>query len=797
MPSLGALARRWMPVGLCLVVPWVWWHYKLGAAAARASVNFWNADQFFYTVPAVAYARWMLRQGIVPLWNPYQLCGAPFLAVQLHGMLYPPHLLAAVLPMAAWARAMLVGHFALGMAGAWWCARIFGAARLAALLAGVAYALGGSLAGLGMTSMHPALVSAAWFPWQLGLTRALLRAERAWRWRAAALGATIALSFLGGHPQYVVMAAHLCGLYALLHALVLTWRTGFGVAAGRMLRFALAAAVAIGLAGVQLLPTAELMARSQRQPGALLAAAANDPFGYVTPRGILQSLLYPTFRPGGLPGEAHVGTAALALAVLPFFSGRYRARAAFLWLAATAAWGIALGNRFPLFRWYLCVPGASLFRIPQRYSVVAGLCLSLSGALGASSLARRRTARAVGACLAAAAALPAALWSIAYFAVAWTDYDARGSWALLRHGALFLGWGLLFALPGLRASRRWRHALLLLLAGATAWELYGAADLRWAVPATNPQALRLPVKAMQFLHERQGYSRLFAANSPSADFPRRIPLKVGMLAGLYSISDYENLFDYRYAQILDRFGLPRMPGSAHMGPFVERLGARETLFLRLLGVRFVLARRDVRLPIELPLVYRDAQYEAYEVPDPLPRVYVARAVRAAPSPQAALRAVLGDTEFLLDRGAIVEGPAPLGMQSGGGTAEIVRYRPHSVELRAELDRPSLVVLLDQFDPHWKVAIDGRAAEVVRANYIFRGVWVPAGTHQVRFAYHPLPVYAGAALTAGTLFALLAAGWATVRRSGAASGGGLAAEAAPAAPVPELNALGNQPGDAKE
>src|SRR6266436_6764096 len=46
------------------------------------------ADMFIYWRP---FAAEQLRQGRVPLWNPYVFCGQPFLGWGVGGVLYPPN----------------------------------------------------------------------------------------------------------------------------------------------------------------------------------------------------------------------------------------------------------------------------------------------------------------------------------------------------------------------------------------------------------------------------------------------------------------------------------------------------------------------------------------------------------------------------------------------------------------------------------------------------------------------------------------------------------------------------------
>jgi hypothetical protein len=81
-----------------------------------------------------------------------------------------------------------------------------------------------------------------------------------------------------------------------------------------------------------------------------------------------------------------------------------------------------------------------------------------------------------------------------------------------------------------------------------------------------------------------------------------------------------------------------------------------------------------------------------------------------------------------------------------GQVEIVQRDPNSVTLEAKLSRPGYVLLLDRYDPSWQATIDGREAEVWRANQIFRAVYTPAGQHEIRFYYRQRGLQAGLALS---------------------------------------------------
>jgi len=67
----------------------------------------------------------------------------------------------------------------------------------------------------------------------------------------------------------------------------------------------------------------------------------------------------------------------------------------------------------------------------------------------------------------------------------------------------------------------------------------------------------------------------------------------------------------------------------------------------------------------------------------------------------------------------------------------VKYGNTEIELEADSPDGGWVVLNDVWQPWWFAEVDGRPAEILRANVLFRAVAVPPGRHKVRFVFRPL------------------------------------------------------------
>ncbi|MEW5961835.1 MAG: hypothetical protein AB1801_29290, partial [Chloroflexota bacterium] len=177
-----------------------------------------GVDPFLYFYPYKAYAAESLRQGRLPLWNPYLFMGAPLLANSQVGLLYPPNWLFIWLDppkQVAWSIGLhiaLAGVFMLAYAR-----RSLGLGWGAALAAAIVFAFGGYL-GAQVEHINQ-LNAAVWLPLLfLWYDLALAEPPRRWFWLLwLAMG--VALTLLAGHAQTVFISLFGLGLSALWPAL--------------------------------------------------------------------------------------------------------------------------------------------------------------------------------------------------------------------------------------------------------------------------------------------------------------------------------------------------------------------------------------------------------------------------------------------------------------------------------------------------------------------------------------------------------------------------------------------------
>ncbi|NCN58339.1 hypothetical protein COW99_02535 [Candidatus Roizmanbacteria bacterium CG22_combo_CG10-13_8_21_14_all_38_20] len=68
--------------------------------------------------------------------------------------------------------------------------------------------------------------------------------------------------------------------------------------------------------------------------------------------------------------------------------------------------------------------------------------------------------------------------------------------------------------------------------------------------------------------------------------------------------------------------------------------------------------------------------------------------------------------------------------------ELLDYLANEVAVQLDTNCEAILVLSDNYYPGWNAYIDGEKTKIYRANYTFRAVVVPGGSHEIYFKYEP-------------------------------------------------------------
>jgi hypothetical protein len=798
-------------VGLILILPLVlFWRWLLWG-----EVLFWGTTllQFW---PWHHLAKTSLLAGEWPLWNPLLGNGAPLLANLQTAIFYPFNLLYLILPVEHGLTLSIILHLALAGLFMYLYTRHLGLQPYAAVLSALTYMLSGYI--VGRTQFVVMVNAAAWFPLLLLLSDRL--ATRRNPLDVLGLALVLAVQLLAGHAQLWFYGLWLIGPYIIFRS----WsgmanrriandntprstlqRTASPWDAPRstfhaspvypLLGLFIAVALAILLAAVQLLPTAEFTAQSARNSGAerifaltysfwpwrlltLLAPtffghpATGDYWGYANYwedhayLGILPSLLalvavgnYGLRRAWG-PARTEEPMTSHAWRVVPFF-------AALIPISLI----LAMGWNTPVYLWvFNFVPGFGFFQAPARLLIWYTLAMAVLAGVGAQSFKLTPASRRS--------------WQrLLVGALGLTIAGMAGSFILTGRSQTFLAATMLLGLwliisiflllmrprkhpiqlSGLHLAVSkeilWQWAVLVVVS----FDLLGTA---WPLILTLPPAIfRQTATSAEFLRAQPGgqrffvdeefdyaikFDRYFRFNSfgpPDLTYwqglkETLIP-NLGVYAGLASANNYDPLVVGRWQRLTDLLK--------------DADAAQRARLLAVMHIGYFVDDGSYRVG---PTPYTASTTTIQQVPDPLPRAYFVSQVYWAKN-EAEVTSRLTSPDFDYRREVIImEGEVKEKVEALRqaqdkaeeeiGTVSLVTDRANQVSLKVAAPSAGFVVLTDTFYPGWQATIDGQPAPIWPANLAFRAVAVEAGSHEIAFSYWPRSFTLGLWISALTL-----------------------------------------------
>ena len=316
----------------------------------------------------------------------------------------------------------------------------------------------------------------------------------------------------------------------------------------------------------------------------------------------------------------------------------------------------------------------------------------------------------------------------------------------------------------------------LLRAGAVAVGIIGltAALLPWSMKFNVfvPRDMVLPDNpAVKFLVRTESPSRFFSGDNEWMFFP---DLATGY--GFDDLRGYDSLYPSRIRNFLgavqDTWGHEKLRGKRRAATVADAPLVYAAPPLDWLNVCYILTRHE--LPSEWTWMHRTRAggVNIYTNSHASHRVIFSRGYVVEPDPARALdmatsrdsAAQRGGGPLRPEEQVILE-REPAFPRPGGGadtppfpeknTYRILEWAPGSMELEVAAAHPGLLFISDIWYPGWRATVGGKPAEVMRANYAFRAVAVPAGSFRVRMWFAPKSALAGLGISLAALFAVAA------------------------------------------
>lgn len=723
------------------------------------------------------YRNFILSHHHFPLWDPYLFGGLPFVDGMHGDIFYPTTVLLFLMKTSRALGWRLIVHIFLAGIFTYGWLRQIGARRSGAFFGGMVYMLGAHLVSLIYPGGDGKIFNATLMPLLFWLT------ERAAARRSYAdfvfLALGVSLMIYTSHMQVAYFAIWGFSLYFFFRVYQL-WRAERNArAVVRLLAlFALSGLIGAAASAAQLVPPYVYLNHSSHRAEKTVEAGGARGYDYSTswslhPEEAL-SLIVPEFsgtsvstptspentywgrNPFKLNSE-YAGFVPLLLIPFVFFRRRRNGRAWFFTGLGILALIYALGDTTPFFHvFYALVPGVKLFRAPSTIIPLYALMVATLGGLGLDAFLARGEEEAGG-----REGVGGTGWKYLWIAAAVFLVLALAA----SGGALARAWvatvyrgitpdkmrALQADLPSMSAGFWITFALCVSVAGI--WEMLrrGLLGRRAAFGVVAVLAL-LDVWRVdpQFIQVMDAQS-VFGADDVVGYLQQQ--QAKGQVFRVLDAGAYGQTPDY-----LADHGIEQMAGhhGNEMARYRDLIGGTELQnvsashlrLLDLLNVEYLVAPQAVRLPAGYTEAYHGSQAVVYRNENALPRAFLADAVQVVPDSEAVARLISPAFDFRDTALLAMQPPAGLTLPApaqGGGAGlaaaaappGTVHWRDHGLNeqsLDVSAARPALLVITENWYGAWKATVDGAPAPVLRADYSFRGIPVPAGKHVVTLRY---------------------------------------------------------------
>jgi hypothetical protein len=717
-----------------LIALWLLFFWRMFTPFAADQVSLRQGDFSGQFVAFAGYQYNRLSNGEIPLWNPYNNGGLPFIADTQAAVFYPPRLIALALAHVTGGFAYhtleleMTAHVLLHTLMMYGFVRYLLRRERGVILGGLTAAVVGGYSGFmsGYPPLQLALMEAGvWLPLAgFGIAAAGDTSQPRLKWLAIT-GFAYGMSWMAGHPQttYLLTVFLLAYWAYIVYTRRWSWRLW-------IIGALIFGAIGGGMAAVQLLPGFEYLLYTTRAGFGFDAKSNGFP---------IQDIVQFVF-PGivSLFSPLYIGFIALILAMIAVVRVR-----AWFW-GGTALFALiwsfgANAALYPLL--YNVLPGLRFFRGQERGAYLVVNALAVLAGIGLVYLINRSAERDYPFALRVRGWLSRVFWAALTFAglifALWLG-NPDGYSAIIQpiaFGTVMIGVAFLI-MPMLMAKSQ-RLLAFTLLPVIIVFELF---TVNMTAPSTYD---RVPPDAQISMTPPPLVAQVLADGD--------VPFRVDGVRGL--TANYGSLYGAADIRGISPLWL------AGMASLIDGELSAPTAW-ELLAVRYVFS--DWReLPIPAQIVGQGADFygevNLHRLADPRPFALIMHRAVLADSDEMAY-AMLGAAGFNPRQTLILNESVEIELsQTDSAPAQVIAFAPERIVVRGESDTPALLSISLPHYPGWTATVNGVDMPIHRAYGGLSAVAVPGGAWEVKLIFSPLTFRIGASLSILTWLALVAFG----------------------------------------
>lgn len=710
-----------------------------------------------------------IKSGKLPLWNPYNFSGTPLLANYQSQVFYPLGVIYLLFPQhIAWA-IMVILQSALGLLFTYLYCRTIKLSKPASIVAAILWNFSAfATIWIEFTTVWHTIL---WLP--LLLTFIEWNIEKRYS-KTLLLGLTTLITFFlltAGHPQDSIYTLLFAGFYAV-YRFLLKPEVPFKTKFLPLLYWCISIILGFAIAGIQLIPTAELYSMSARVPhntNNILQTMLLQ--WWQIPMIIIQDYFGNPATNSYIPADSYVSK-AISIGVVGFFlalitiikkqkkpfENLYFGVAIFLLLINVHSPITTLLYRFP-------IPILST-GTPTRNLFIFGFALSILAGYGFDSINKVKNKFILQYSILSGILL-GALWIFSVIIPKLPEFQLVTRNFLTIQRSLIIASALVTCtLLGIIVTRKFKIFKYIFIVFIACECLISFTKFNPFVPSSYvfpDNQLITWLKNNAYINRYWGYGTAhidanFATQTKTYSTDGTDPLNIRWYNALLQTSDNGHLpvtFTNRTrsdAQIKPGFGEEDLPNNHNR--------------LRILDVtatKFIIDRNEN--PKTENTFPQDKFTTVASHPDgwsilqnksAAERVFFADSMvlysddkdfeKKFFSPLFDPKSVIAISEK--DKNALQTAP------STKSTIDIRIYQPTKIIIATNTDIKRALFISDTYTPGWKATVNGIQTPIVRADYAFRAISVPEGKNEIVFTYEPLSLKAGFALTLFGILTLL-------------------------------------------
>lgn len=712
------------------------------------------------------YSATLLSEGIKPLWDPYHF--GHFIAYYTSAVFYPINIMMRLFfnPQNIYLsfrifEYFLIFHYFLSSVFMYLLMRTLNASRPASFLGAFTFSFGGFMVS---HMIHvPLIYASCWAPLLfLLIIKSLKNNARLIIFAGIVLG----IMFFTGHPQPTIYYIYYILIFCIYQAYIL-YKQGHGLLTSfkPIVLFLVCVIIAVGVSAVQIFPCIELI------PYSLRSATSYEQMysqGSISPAHLI-TFLMPDFFGGTQIGYWGVDFESIGIQETNYYLGihsiiliflllllrtskkeRRGQHLLFFFLSSLAFLILMLGNNTILSAWHFYLPGLSKVRIASRISSVLNFTMAILAGFGLDVILSD----------------PKKI----------LDFFKKSKRIFLNLQLIFISWiGILLfnyaqAQQTIEIQERISNSCFSFIRFFIIFNLLIISI--WVLVKKTNTFRKIGFVCLFFiiLFDIFTFQMDFSPRSSISDNPLlavknkdvsillnlkspEIPLPIREDKSLYRIrmADLHDPQRYTFTNKLFGLGYVGTSGVARLTSFREKFEETEPPYtfknpssklIDFYNVKYLYSELDLTrisdkyIPLSgYPNWFSNVNY--------FERVYCLQNYLLIENDSLILEEI--DTIDLSRYIILSQEPTINSLTNKGNQKSIcyvTNYSNNEINIRAEMKEDGFVVISDPWYPGWKAYVDNQPTKIYRANYVFRAVEVPKGTHSIKFRYAPFSMAIG-------------------------------------------------------